>query len=158
MKEDGMTWRITSFEAHHADAFKALNEAWIGKHFAIEASDTKVLDDPHGQILEPGGEIFMALDEEDEPVGTAALIRMEDGGFEVAKMTVSEAARGSGLGRALMEACIAWAKAQGAPRLYLETNASLAPALALYRASGFVDLPARPTPYARADVFMERVL
>lgn len=150
-----MTYRIIDFEVHHADAFKALNEAWIGKHFALEPSDNKVLGDPHGQILAPGGAIFMALDEENEPVGTVALIRMDDGGFEVAKMTVSEAARGTGLGRALMEACIAHARAAGAPRLYLETNAVLAPARALYAACGFVELPARPTPYARADVFME---
>jgi len=150
-----MTFRIVEFEVRHADAFRALNEAWIGKHFALEPSDNKVLGDPQGQILAPGGAIFMALDEEDEPIGTVALIRMEDGGFEVAKMTVSEAARGSGLGRALMDACIAHARALGAPRLYLETNSALAPARALYAACGFVELPPRETPYARADVFME---
>jgi GNAT superfamily N-acetyltransferase len=153
-----MTFRIVEFEVRHADAFRALNEAWIGKHFALEPSDHKVLGDPQGQILAPGGAIFMALDEEDEPIGTVALIRMEDGGFEVAKMTVSEQARGSGLGRALMEACIAHAQALGAPRLYLETNSALAPARALYASCGFVELPAHETPYARADVFMERVL
>ena len=31
----------------------------------------------------------------------------------------------------------------------------VAPALGLYRRYGFVELPAQPTPYARADVFME---
>jgi len=79
---------------------------------------------------------------------------MAGGGFEVIKMTVSEAARGSGLGRALMQACIDRAKAIGAPRLYLETNSALAPALALYRAMGFTDLPRQDTPYARCDVWM----
>jgi putative acetyltransferase len=88
-------------------------------------------------------------------VGCVALIALADGGYEVAKMTVSEAARGTGLGRRLMQACIDRARAEGAPRLYLETNSSLAPALALYRSVGFRDLPPRPTPYARADVWME---
>jgi N-acetylglutamate synthase-like GNAT family acetyltransferase len=94
-----------------------------------------------------------------EVIGCVAMIAMADGGYEVAKMTVSETARGTGLGRLLMQTCIDKAKADGAPRLYLETNSSLAPALGLYRAMGFVDLDPdmRPaTDYARCDVWMER--
>lgn len=53
-----------------------------------------------------------------------------------------------------MRACIERARALGAPRLYLETNSSLGPALGLYRAMGFVDLPRQQTPYARCDVWM----
>jgi ribosomal protein S18 acetylase RimI-like enzyme len=64
--------------------------------------------------------------------------------------------RGSGLGRKLMERCIEAGAEDGVPRLYLETNSSLAPALALYRATGFVELEPVPTEYVRADVFMER--
>ena len=45
-----------------------------------------------------------------------------------------------------------------AKRLYLETNSGLAPAIALYESVGFIHLPARPTPDARADVFMEKRL
>ena len=146
---------IVEFEPHHAQAFKALNEAWISKYFVVEAKDREVLDDPQGKILAKGGRIFMAMDD-GVAVGCAALLKMPDGGYEVAKMTVSETLRGSGLGRLLMERCIAAGAEDGVPRLYLETNSSLAPALGLYRAMGFVDLPPAETPYARADVFMER--
>lgn len=146
--------QVVAFHPRHAEAWRSLNEAWIGKHFVIEAKDREVLDDPVGKILDKGGHIFMA-ELDGEPVGCVGLIAMADGGFEVAKMTVSEAARGSGLGRILMRACIDKAREVGAPRLYLETNDSLGPALGLYRASGFVDLPPRDTPYARANVFME---
>ena len=97
----------------------------------------------------------LALDDQGAVIGTAALIPMEDGGFELAKMTTAEAARGQGVARALMTDAIALARARGAPRLYLESGGVLAPALALYRATGFRDLPPRPSPYARADVFME---
>ena len=114
-----------------------------------------MLDDPDGKILAKGGRIFMAM-QDGEAVGCAALLKMADGGYEVAKMTVSEALRGSGLGRALMQRCIDEGAALGAHRLYLETNSSLAPALGLYRAMGFRDLAPTDTPYARADVFMER--
>lgn len=146
---------IVDFRPEHAAAFKALNEAWIGKHFALEAKDREVLDDPQGKIIAKGGQIFMAL-LDGRAVGCVALIRMADGGYEVAKMTVVEAARGSGLGKKLMQACIDAGARAGAPRLYLETNSSLAPALSLYRAMGFQDLAPVATEYARADVFMER--
>jgi putative acetyltransferase len=116
-----------------------------------------VLDHPQAKILDPGGCIFMA-ERDGEAIGCAALIALPDGGFEVAKMTVTAAARGTGLGRMLMQACIDRARARGAPRLYLETNSSLGPALGLYEAMGFVHLPPRETPYARADVWMELVL
>ena len=69
-----------------------------------------------------------------------------------------ETRRGAGLGRILMPPCIDAGAEAGAPRLYLETNSGLAPALGLYRAMGFRDV-ADPTPsgYARGDVWMERL-
>jgi len=146
---------IVEFRPEHAAPFKALNEAWIGKHFALEAKDGEVLDDPQSKILAKGGRIFMAL-HEGRAVGCVALISMADGGYEVAKMTVAEEMRGSGLGKKLMQACIDEGARLGAPRLYLETNSMLGPALGLYRAMGFQDLAPVPTEYARADVFMER--
>jgi putative acetyltransferase len=146
---------IVEFAPEHAPAFRALNEAWISKYFVIEAKDREVLADPKGKIVDRGGRIFMAL-KDGRPVGCAALLKMADGGYEVAKMTVAEAMRGSGLGRELMQRCIDAGAEDGVPRLYLETNSGLAPALGLYRAMGFADLPRRDTPYVRADVFMER--
>jgi ribosomal protein S18 acetylase RimI-like enzyme len=146
---------IVEFTSEHAAAFRTLNEAWISKYFVLEPKDREVLDDPQGQIVAKGGRIFMAL-KAGRAVGCAALLKMADGGYEVAKMTVAEEMRGSGLGRELMQACIDAGAADGVRRLYLETNSGLAPALGLYRAMGFIDLPQRDTPYVRADVFMER--
>lgn len=148
---------IVEFEPGHAEAFRTLNEAWIGKYFAIEPKDRDVLDDPQGRIIARGGRIFMVL-KDGQVVGCVALLRMADGGYEVAKMTVSEDLRGSGLGRRLMQRCIEAGVEDGAPRLYLETNSGLAPALALYRGAGFRELAPAKTEYARADVFMERLL
>ena len=146
---------IVEFTPEHAEAFRTLNEAWIAKYFAIEAKDREVLGDPQGKIIAKGGRIFMAI-KDGEAVGCVALLKMADGGYEVAKMTVSETVRRSGLGRLLMERCIEAGAEDGAPRLYLETNSSLAPALALYRATGFRDMAPAETEYLRADVFMER--
>ena len=121
---------IVEFEPHHAEAFRVLNEAWISKYFALEPKDREVLNDPQGKIVDRGGRIFMAL-KDGVPVGCAALIKLSDGGYEVAKMTVSEDLRGSGLGRLLMQRCIDAGAQDGAPRLYLETNSSLGPAIGL---------------------------
>ncbi|HEY1751308.1 MAG TPA: GNAT family N-acetyltransferase [Caulobacteraceae bacterium] len=147
--------QIVDFRPELAGAFRALNEAWITRLFALEAKDHEVLADPAGRIVAPGGYVFFALDGP-EPVGCCALMALADGGFEVAKMAVADSHKGRGLGRALMAACVERARQLGAPRLYLETNSGLAPALGLYRSFGFVEIvPPAPSPYARADVIME---
>lgn len=155
--------RIIPFEPRHRAAWAALNTAWLMEGgFEIEAKDRRAIDHPEESFLEGGGRIFIAerADVEGgwEAIGCCALIALEDGGFEVAKMTVLQAARGLGLGRRLLEACETAARAAGAPRLYLETSSTLKPAGALYRSFGFVDLPPRSSPYVRADVWMEKRL
>jgi putative acetyltransferase len=146
---------IVDFHPDHADAFKALNVAWISHYFVVEAKDLEVLDDPVGKVIAPGGHILMAV-EAREAIGCCALIAMPAGGFEVAKMAVTEAHKGRGIGRDLMAACVERARSVGANRLYLETNSALAPALGLYRSFGFRQIePAEPSPYVRADVAME---
>ncbi len=151
------TMRIVEYRPGLAGAFKALNEAWITQYFALETKDHEVLDDPQGAIVDRGGRILFLVERE-EVVGCCALLAMADGGFEVAKMAVAEAHKGRGHGRTLMAACIARARAAGAPRLYLETNSALAPALGLYRAFGFRELSGKrcgDSDYARVDVWME---
>ena len=146
--------RIVSYEPRHAEAWRSLNEAWIVRFFALEPKDREMLDDPQGKVLAKGGLILLAEDGEGA-VGCVALLPMADGGYEVAKMAVAEAAQRRGVGRLLMQACIAAGRELKAQRLYIETNSSLAPALALYRSSGFIDLPRLSSPYSRADTWME---
>ena len=143
-----------------AHAFHDLNMAWLTAFFHVEAKDEATLTDPEGTILAPGGQILLA-DLAERTVGCVALLPMPGDAYEVAKMAVAPEAQGRGVGRLLLEAAIAWAREKGARRLYLESNARLAPALHLYEAAGFRHLPmeARPvSPYARADVFMEMLL
>jgi GNAT superfamily N-acetyltransferase len=83
---------------------------------------------------------------------------MEPEGFELAKMAVSEGLRGNGIGRKLLEHAITEARKLGASRLYLETNRKLANAIHLYESVGFEHVSPDqviPSPYARANVFME---
>lgn len=148
---------IREFRAGDEAAFRRLNEEWIAKYFAIEAADEAALADPWGKILNPGGRVFLAI-HNDEAVGCCALVVKGPSEFEVAKTAVTEAARGAGIGRRLLERVIAEGRALGARRLYLETNRKLAPAIRLYESAGFRHVPPErlaPSPYERANVFME---
>ena len=68
-------------------------------------------------------------------------------------LVVAPEARGHGVGRQLVAACLEGARAAGAPVVGLHTTAAMAPALRLYTAIGFqrdCDLPAiRGLPYGR---------
>jgi putative acetyltransferase len=156
----GLEIELRRFQPGDEAAFRSLNEQWIAKYFTIEEHDREVLSDPAGKILGRGGHIFLALAGTFR-IGTCALLAIEPGVFEVAKMAVDEHYRGAGIGRALLEYTIIEARKLGAHRLYLETNNSLANAIHLYESVGFEHLaPERvtPSPYARANVFMEKRL
>ena len=151
---------IRPFLSTDAEAFRALNLEWVTTYFRVEAKDEATLSDPKGTIISSGGQIFMA-EVGGQSVGCVALLPMPENSYEVAKMAVSPAAQGRGVGRRLLTAAIEGARSQGAVRLYLESNWRLGPALHLYEALGFRHLPPdrRPvSPYARADVFMEMPL
>jgi len=148
---------IREFQEGDETAFRMLNEEWITRYFVMEAKDVASLADPYGAILNKGGRIFFAIGN-DQPIGCCALLAMGPGEFEVAKMAVTESCQRSGIGRRLLEATISEAKASGARRLYLETNHVLSSAIRLYESVGFRHLPPErivPSPYARADVYME---
>lgn len=149
--------QVIEYQPAYREAFKALNLAWIQKYFVVEAADERVLSNPETEILAPGGHIFLAQSG-DQIVGTAALIKVDDTHFELAKMAVSQSCQGQGIGKKLLEHAIQWAKARQLQQLTLETNSSLAPALHLYRKVGFVRIPFdadHPTEFERADVRMQ---
>jgi putative acetyltransferase len=150
---------IRRFQPGDEASFKALNEEWIVRHFVLEDKDRAVLGDPVKYILKPGGEIIFATIG-NETVGCCALAPEGPGQYEVAKMAVTEAYQGKGIGRKILERVIAEARAKEATRLYLETNSKLT-ATYLYESIGFHHLPVerrRPSLYSRADVFMEMML
>ncbi len=150
------TVRIVDYCPAYKKHFKALNQAWLREHFAIEPSDARILGDPNRRILKRGGAILFAL-EGDRVVGTCALLRHCDGQHELTKMAVAPAARGRGIGTALVRAAIARAQHLGADVLYLQTSPRLRAAGRLYRRLGFRRLARSPLPpaaYGRGGVTM----
>jgi GNAT superfamily N-acetyltransferase len=151
---------IREFQPGDEVSFRKLNEEWISRYFRIEEKDEEALADPRSGILAPGGRILFATID-GQPVGCCALLRLSADEFEVAKMAVAERLQGSGIGRKLLQSVVEAARSAGARRLYLETNHILAAAIHLYQSIGFQHLPAErvaPSPYARADVYMEMIL
>ncbi len=143
-----------------ASAFRTLNEEWITRYFVLEEKDRETLGDPETAILRKGGHILMVYADA-EAVGCVALIPMGAGVFELSKMAVSPNMRGRSIGRRLLEHAIELARNIGAKSLFLGSSSKLPNALHLYESVGFHHvlpdtLP--PNPYARADVFMRKVL
>jgi len=146
---------IVSFRAELAPAFQRLNLDWIERLFAVEAADRKMLADPARSIVAPGGQIFFAM-EGRVAVGTVAMIRVEDGTFELAKMAVATSHQKRGIGELLGRAATDWARNAGAKMVFLQTNSSLANSIRLYERLGFRHaVDPDPPDYARADVYME---
>lgn len=156
IRESGQV-AVVDFESRYQSAFRELNEEWISKYFRMEDSDHKALDHPIANIIDRGGFIYMAL-YKGEAVGTCALIRMDDGGYELAKMAVSPKAQGLGIGYLLGKTCIEKARTLGAPRVYLESNTMLKPAINLYHKLGFRKTAGHPSPYERSNIQMEVLL
>lgn len=155
-----MPVEFRAFRKGDQAAFRSLNEAWIVRYFEMEAKDYEVLDDPENSILKKGGHIFMGV-EEGVAVACCALIPKDPGCFELGKMAVAESRRGQGIGGKLLEYAIGEARALGAARLYLESNAKLPNAVHIYEKAGFVHLPPErvvPSEYARSGVYMEMLL
>ena len=118
MGKPAMEVTIRKFEAGDGAIFRQLNEEWIREYFVMERKDEEALADTEASIIARGGRIFIAM-RGGEAVGCCALLAMGSGEFELAKMAVTRASQGAGIGRKLLEAAIAAARAGGARRLYL---------------------------------------
>ncbi len=151
--------KVAAFDPSYSRAFAELNYRWISEHFTIEEHDREILDHPFKVIVEPGGEVFFAVTDAGEAVGTAAMINAGNGVFELTKMAVDPAFQGKGISNGLMDACIKFARSRSAKTIFLETNSKLPVAIRLYYKFGFVDTPLEPgSQYERANVRMELAL
>ena len=149
------TVEVARFEPRLAEAFRALNLAWIERYFVVEEMDHHQLDDPQSTVIAPGGEVFFVL-ESGRPVGCVAMVPEGDGVYELAKMAVDPACQGRGYSNLLMQAALDWAREKNARKVLLLSNTKLAPAIALYRKWGFTTTRLGPHPhYKRTDIEME---
>ncbi|MBO9632827.1 MAG: GNAT family N-acetyltransferase [Chitinophagaceae bacterium] len=149
---------VVSYQPEYRKDFDNLNRAWIEKYFRIEPADDHILLDPEATVIDPGGSILIALENE-MAVGVVGLKKIADAEFELIKMAVSEDHHGKGIGGILCKAIIEEASRLGARKVILYSNTRLLPALSLYRKLGFVEVPLEPdNDYVRSDIKMELLI
>jgi len=98
-------------------------------------------------LLPPSGQLLLA-DIDGVPVGCGSLRRLGGRELELKRLFVDAAARGRGVGRALVEALLKEAAAAGAELVRLDAGWYAREALALYRSLGFVETP----PYPESEI------
>jgi N-acetylglutamate synthase and related acetyltransferases len=151
---DGL--RIELYQPSYLKDFVRLNTEWITTFFHLEKSDRVVLNDPEGYILNKGGQIFFAVNENGKVVGCCALIahsRQEV--YELAKMAVSPAYQGKGVGSLLGQAVLAYSRGNEYKKLFLEGNTKMRASISLYRKLGFLEIPRNGASYSRCNIMME---
>jgi DNA-binding MarR family transcriptional regulator/GNAT superfamily N-acetyltransferase len=95
---------------------------------------------PH-EVRPPAGEFFVAY-LQGEAIGCGAVKHHASAPAEIKRMWIAPRARGIGLGRRLLETLEASALAGGARIAHIESSAVLVEAIALYRSSGWLEVPA----------------
>jgi putative acetyltransferase len=152
-----MAIRIISYNDGLKDEFKQLNLVWLERYHLLEPHDVEILNHPKEMIIDAGGAIFFAEDN-GAIVGSAAVMKLSEGVFELVKMAVREIWQGKGISKLLLEACLAEARRLKAEKIILFSNSQLKVALALYKKYGFKDVPVDNSPFETADVKMELIL
>jgi DNA-binding MarR family transcriptional regulator/GNAT superfamily N-acetyltransferase len=133
---------VTSIDPAHPDA-----RYCVRSYFAELDLRSKSGFDPAQGIsaepheLRPPAGLFLVAYLRSEPVGCGAVKHHSDAPSEIKRMWVTEEARGLGIGRRLLTELEASAVRSGARTVRLETNRALAEAIALYRSSGYIEVP-----------------
>jgi putative acetyltransferase len=126
-----------SVDDPHADDVRALLE----RHLAFALAQTPP-EDSHAldadALVEPGV-TFFSFRRNGELLAVGALKELGPDHAEVKSMHTVEAARGQGIGRAMVDHLVAVARERGFCRVSLETGTgrAFAPARALYAGAGF---------------------
>ncbi|HEU4352648.1 MAG TPA: helix-turn-helix domain-containing GNAT family N-acetyltransferase [Burkholderiales bacterium] len=94
--------------------------------------------------LDPSRERCWIAEMAGEPVGSVFVVKQSRAVAKLRLLIVEPKARGRGLGKRLVEECIAFARGKGYRKLVLWTQSNLAAARAIYAKSGFKRVKRRP--------------
>jgi ribosomal protein S18 acetylase RimI-like enzyme len=141
---------IEPLDPEHPHARHCLREyaAELDRRFPQGFDPALSISADAAELRQPAGLLLVAW-LQGEPAGCGALKFHEDGPTELKRMWVAESARGLGLGRRLLAELEAHAARGPSPVVRLETNGTLAEAIALYRSAGYTEVePFNDEPYA----------
>jgi ribosomal protein S18 acetylase RimI-like enzyme len=151
-----MTFRLV--KARHPEEIAAVAALfreyadWLGIDLAFQDFANELATLP-GKYAPPEGELMLAYSPAGDALGCVG-VRPLDGAAvcEMKRLYVRPAARGLGIGRALVEAIIIAAEELGYVEMKLDTLPWMESAAALYRAFGFTEIAAyynNPVPGTR---------
>jgi ribosomal protein S18 acetylase RimI-like enzyme len=149
--------KMIDYRPELASEFTTLNLAWIEKYFEAEKLDKEILGNPDKYIIKEGGHIYFAMVDE-KVAGTFALLKQQDGIYELGKMAVAEGFQGKQIGNEMLQFCIGKARKLNIRKLVLFSNTLLEPAIHLYRKYGFMEVPLGNSEYKRSNIKMELTL
>jgi putative acetyltransferase len=143
------------------DAFAAIWIPWLRDTMkrSPESEDLAIMANPAAYYRSHGGDVFLAFIEH-QVVGAVAVKKLGPSGFEFCKLVVTEAARGHGVGRGLVEHCLRFAADHGGPALFLQSFRALNVAVGLYERMGFLEVPAPAgmSVLARTEIIMAKAV
>ncbi|MGM9579067.1 MAG: GNAT family N-acetyltransferase [Evtepia sp.] len=151
--------KIVPYDPRYKNDFIELNRAWISEMFVMEPEDERELGNIEPYVKKDG-QIFFAVDEEDQVMACCMLAPREDGDWEIMKFAARGMYTGTGAGSACLQACIDYAKKLGLPKIIIVSNRRCTHALRLYRKFGFEEIPVdkQRFPFDRADIAFELAL
>lgn len=116
-----------------------LLDAYFAERAAGFDGEYRVVRPPAAAFSSPGVLLRAELDGEPAGCGGLRVLPPDAAGarLEVKHLYAAPSARGRGVGRALLTALVAHARAAGASTVVLDTNRSLEAAGGLYRSAGF---------------------
>jgi ribosomal protein S18 acetylase RimI-like enzyme len=161
MTDRAIAVTVRGFVPHDADAVNAVARAAFAQ-YAGQYEEWPSFIDGIGRMaqLADGGDLLVA-ERGDGIVGAVVHVGpgrprspiFPDGWSVIRMLVVAPGARGLGIGRQLVAACLECARRDGAPAVGLHTSPVMASALRMYTAIGFTrdsDLPPiRGVPYGR---------
>ena len=147
LRPDDMTPIQELFAATHLDAMRGLppDRHALGRRAIDNEIDTQ-LGDIARHYGTPPNRWFLLAAGDQTVAAFCALVQVDDRTAELKNVVVSPEHQGQGLGRQLMEAVEAHARAAGYGRIMLKTYAHLTVATGMYRRRGYVPRPPPEVP------------
>jgi molybdopterin-guanine dinucleotide biosynthesis protein A len=130
--------RIVPLATEHADSLRAFVVSSLGEFGFNEdgAYDTDLQDPANAYdaawVVEVAGEV----------AGSVVLLETAKDELLLRRMYLAERLRGRGLGRALLDCALAWAREHGYRYVHLDTTEAMVAARALYESAGFREVGA----------------
>jgi len=151
---------VKIFQAESADHMARARELFLeygnslGFSLCFQSFEQELAQLP-GKYAPPAGRLLLAEFDE-HTAGCVALRPLEPGVCEMKRLYVRPDFRGHGIGRALAEVVIAQARHIGYTRMRLDTiEPMMGPAVAMYRALGFYEIPPYTANPVEGATFME---